>query len=73
MSEETEAANRYRLRAEEIRTIAVDKDMGCCRRTLIKIAGDYERMARTLEMIDSSNEALKASPTTMSPSIGEPD
>jgi hypothetical protein len=60
MSDESEAANRYRLHAEELRTIAYEKNMECCRVTLIKIAGDYDRMARSLDAIDRRNSALNA-------------
>ncbi len=76
MSEESETATRYRLHAEELRAIAHEKDMGRCRKSLIKVARDYERMAGTLEAIDETNRTLEAKrgyPAQLCSSIMLPD
>ena len=59
MGKEWEAAIRYRLHAEDLRSIARDKDMGFCRVTLIEVAGQYEQVARNLETIDRIIGAAK--------------
>jgi len=59
MSEELETAQRYRVRAEELRTIAADDRTHANREALERIAKDYERMARTLESIDLSNRSMR--------------
>jgi len=59
MSEELDTAQRYRVRAEELRAIAAEDLTHTNREALEKIAKDYERMARTLEAIDLSNRAMR--------------
>ena len=59
MSEELDTAQRYRQRAEELRTIAADDKARANRTALLKIAADYERMADTLEAIDQTNRAIR--------------
>ena len=59
MSEELDTAQRYRVRAEELRKIAADDLTHSNREALEKIARDYERMARTLEAIDLSNRSMR--------------
>jgi hypothetical protein len=58
MSIETETAQRYRVRAEELRTIAGDDHNHVTHDALVKIAIDYERMANTLDAIDRTNQVL---------------
>jgi hypothetical protein len=53
MSFETESAQRYRRRAPVLRTIA-PQCMPQTRPTLMKLADDYERMAISMEALDSS-------------------
>ena len=46
MNEDAEAARRYRTRAKEVRMIAEDtKDLEA-RQSLLRVARDYNRMAR---------------------------
>ena len=59
MSEELDTAQRYRVRAEELRSIAAEDLTHSNREALERIARDYERMARTLEAIDLSNRSLR--------------
>jgi len=62
MGEELDTARRYRFHAEELRTIASDKEMRSSRESLLKIAADYERMAQTLEAIDRTEQTLRNRP-----------
>ena len=59
MSEELDTAQRYRVRAEELRKIAADDLTHSNREALEKVARDYERMARALEAVDLSNRAMR--------------
>jgi hypothetical protein len=47
---------RYRLRAEELRTIAEDLAFEETRLTLLNLAGSYERMALMLEGLASEGD-----------------
>ena len=58
MSEELDTARRYRQRAEELRIIAEEETNPANRRTLKKIAADYEQMAETLEAIHRTHQSL---------------
>jgi hypothetical protein len=58
MSEELEAAKRYRMHAEELRAIAGNNKMLPCQAALREIARDYEWMARTMESIHRTHKAL---------------
>ena len=59
MKEDLDSATRYRQRAEELRTIAnAPMDPGS-RQTLLDIAEDYERMARSRERIDATERKRK--------------
>jgi hypothetical protein len=59
MKEDLDSAARYRQRAEELRAIAdATTDLGN-KKTLLDIAEDYERLARTRERIDESDQRLK--------------
>ena len=62
MGEELDTARRYRAHARELHTIAANKEMHQCRESLMRIATDYERMARTLEAIDLTNQTLSSRP-----------
>jgi hypothetical protein len=59
MSEELDTAQRCRLHAEELRTIAADRLSLENRDTLMRLAEDYEHMARTLEAIDKTNPSMR--------------
>ena len=59
MSEETDAAFRYRQHAEELRTIAGESKDAYTKKTLLSIAADYDRMALSMEAIDRTNTILK--------------
>ena len=61
MTEEIEAAGRYRLHAEELRAIASESFTPKIRATLLQLATDYEGMARSMEAIDATNRTLKIS------------
>jgi hypothetical protein len=56
MGAELEAAKRYREHAEELRVIAESSKDNVTRKTLLGVAEDYERMARTREKIDRSDK-----------------
>jgi hypothetical protein len=62
MSEELEAARRYRLHAEELRVIAEQSITPKIRDTLIKLACDYQSMAQSMEAIDQTNQTLRLVP-----------
>jgi hypothetical protein len=62
MSEELEAARRYRLQAEELRVIASESITPKIRDTLITLAYDYESMALSMEAIDRTNQTLRLVP-----------
>jgi hypothetical protein len=59
LTEESDAAARYRLRAEELRTIAGDKTALEIKHQLLKLAEDYERMATSADAVDKTNKILK--------------
>jgi hypothetical protein len=59
MSEELDTAKRYRVHAEELRVIAEQDRDGETRRMLLRVADDYDHMARTLEAIDQTNKAVR--------------
>jgi hypothetical protein len=48
-------ANAYRLRAEEVRTIAESTRDERCRESLMRIADEYERLARVAESMAAGN------------------
>ena len=58
MSEERDIAESYRVRGEEIRIIADMDRHEATRALLIKVAEDYERMAKTMDGIAERNEAM---------------
>lgn len=59
MSEELDAAAKYRQHAEELRAIAADKEAKGNREILLGLAADYEHMAETMEAIDKTNKAIR--------------
>jgi hypothetical protein len=59
MSFELDTAQRYRHRAEQLRTIAERECRGLIQDKLLKIAADYDRMASDLETIDASNQSVR--------------
>lgn len=54
MGGEFDSALRYRNYAEELRIIAADKTSAENREMLLKVASDYDRIARSFESIDRS-------------------
>ena len=53
-----ETARRYRLFAEELRTIAeMDRDPGTSGR-LLGVARDYDRMASSMDAVNESREKV---------------
>jgi hypothetical protein len=59
MKEDLDSAKRYRQRAEELRLIAEKTKDATSKDTLLDIADDYERMARTRERIDEMDRERK--------------
>jgi hypothetical protein len=51
MNEDTEQADRYLRRAEEVRTIAESMTDRKTRKMLFQVATDYERMAETMRRL----------------------
>ena len=58
MGYEADTAKRYRVHAEELRTIADTDRHEQTRQALVKIAHDYEDMATTFEQIERTNRAV---------------
>jgi hypothetical protein len=61
MSENSEAAARYRQRAERLRAIAAEDGRPENRELLISVANDYERTARDLEAMDQLTRSISKS------------
>ena len=61
--EELGRAERYRSRAEELRTMATNGLDPTIESALLQIALDYEAMARTMENIHRTNIAIQRSRT----------
>ena len=59
MKEDLDSAMRYRQRAEELRVIAADTRDRSAKKTLVDIAEDYERMARSRERIHQTEPKTK--------------
>ena len=59
MGAELETARRYLLHAEELRAIAENMEADKSRDVVLEVAKDYERMAKSLEAIDSSKVTLQ--------------
>lgn len=58
MTRESTRAKRYRLMAEELRTLAgSDECEGSCE-ALRQVASDYDRMAATADAIDWTRDAM---------------
>ena len=58
MTYELETARRYRDHAEELRAIAEGDRNNETRELLLKVALDYDRMARSMEAIDDTNRLM---------------
>jgi hypothetical protein len=58
LTEELDAASRYRQRAKELRTLANHKDSRGIEHQLLMLAENYDRMAVSAEGIDKTNQAL---------------
>ena len=59
MKEDPDSAARYRQRAEELKVIAETTTDPKSKKTLLDIAEDYERMARSRVRIDESDRAKR--------------
>jgi hypothetical protein len=59
MDEDLDSAQRYRQRAEGLRTIAQQTFDNSTRKTLLDMAEDYERMAGSRERLAESDQKLK--------------
>jgi hypothetical protein len=59
MSEKSEIVLRYRNLALETRTIASSAQSPKDRASLVKLADEYERMARELEAVEATKEILR--------------
>jgi len=59
MSYERTIAESYRVRAEEIRTIAEMDGNAQTREALERIATDYEKMAASMDGIAETNERMR--------------
>jgi hypothetical protein len=62
MKEDLDTAARYRLRAVEVRKLAVATKDTHCQKILEDIAEEYEHMARTRERIAKSGRDPNAKP-----------
>ena len=58
-SEDDAIALRYREHAEELRTASTEAIDFRTRTTLMQLAEEYERLARTQDVIARSNETLR--------------
>ena len=58
-SEDDLIATRYRAHAEELRTASTEAIDSRTRITLEQLAEEYERLARTQDVIARSNETLR--------------
>ncbi len=59
LSAELDTAKRYRLHGEELRAMATDKSTPEIRQSLLGLAVDYEKMASSMEAIDTTNRLLR--------------
>ena len=59
MSYELDAAARYRNHAEELRAIAETDRLVQTREMLLRVALDYDRMARNMEELEAMHSSLK--------------
>ncbi len=58
VTKEQESAERYRVRAEELRVIAEMDRNEETRQILLGIARDYEKMAISMDKIEATNRLL---------------
>ena len=58
MSKRSESLKRYCANAKEARTYAIGANMAH-RVSLLKIAEEYERMAREIEAVEATKDALR--------------
>jgi len=70
MSYAAESAQRYRLRAAHLRTIAKGELVIETRRALLGIADSYEQMAESLETIDATVVERQHNKAAVSVAIG---
>ena len=55
MKEDRDSAKRYRHHAEELRVIAEGSKDLKTRKALLRVADDYDRMARSRDLIDKGS------------------
>ena len=60
MTEELDLAARFRMRAEEFRTVAAVGPRGSDSATLTHIAAAYDQLAQTAENIARTDEAIRS-------------
>jgi hypothetical protein len=58
LTEESDAVACYRLRAQELRIMASEKSSRGIERQLLAIADWYERMAKSADAVDKTNQTL---------------
>jgi hypothetical protein len=58
-TDEQTTAHHYRIKAEELRTMAAEDLNPRTRDALFNVAEEYERMARTMETIDRTNKKIR--------------
>jgi hypothetical protein len=58
MSEEKRLAARYRLHADQLRTIAKSDEHLPTRSALIRVAKDYEKMADNMDALERARQGL---------------
>jgi hypothetical protein len=61
MGNQFDLATRYQQRAAELRTIADNTQNASSRDIIVRIAQDYERMARSIDLIEMSRRKHKSS------------
>jgi hypothetical protein len=61
MGSQVDLATRYEQRASELRTIADNTHNASSRTIIVRIAEDYEQMARSIDMIEMSKHKRKSS------------
>lgn len=58
-TDEQVTAHQYRMKAEELRTMAGEDLNPRTRDALFNVAEEYERLARTMETIDKTNKKIR--------------
>ena len=66
VAEYLQRAIRYRNYAEELRLIAADRSVEENRDTLLRVAGDYDRIASSLEEMSKAAALISSGPANRS-------